>query len=106
MLTFNGKTYAKSNKEFTESLFKPINGMTCNGFYRKVKGGIKMFRPDWTLEAFIVNRPNEKFVVSASVVNGKPRYMFGLCSYAEKWLGLEEIGMQTTFDTVANLTIE
>ena len=104
MLIFNGKAYAKSDKEFTESLFKPINGQTCNGFYRKLKGGIKLFRPDWTLEAFIVDRANEKFAVSASLVNGKPRYMFGLCSYTERWLGLDGMGMQATFDACKAIT--
>lgn len=103
MLIFNGKAYAKSDKEFTESLFKPINGRTCNGFYRKVSDGIKLFRPDWALEAFLVDRQNEKFAVSASIVNGKPRYMFACSSYTEKWLGLNNMGMQATFDAVRNI---
>ena len=106
MLTFNGKTYAKSDKEFTESLFKPVNGMTCNGFYRKVKGGIKLFRQNWVIDAFIVDRQNEKFVVSAGMHNGKTFYMFGLNSNAESWLGLSDKGMADTYSAIASITID
>jgi hypothetical protein len=103
MLIFNGRSYAKNNREFTESLFKPINGRTCNGYYRKVKDGIKLFKPDWTLEAFIVDRQHEKFTVSACVLNGKPRYMFSTCTATEKWLGLDGMGLQAEFDAVKNI---
>lgn len=102
MLIFNGQAYAKSDKEFTESLFRPINGRTCNGFYRKVSDGIKLFRPDWTLDAFIIDRQSEKFVVSAPTVNGKPRHMFACSICTEKWLGPNNMGMLATFDAAKN----
>lgn len=103
MLIFNGKSYAKNDKEFTASLFKPFNGQTCNGYYRKMADGIKLMRQDKTIEAFIVNRSGEKFVVSASDHNGKTRYMYACCSTTEKWLGLSDMGMQDTYNAIRNM---
>lgn len=98
MIEFNGKKYAKNDAEFVGSLFDA--GGTCNGFYKRVKNGIRLFDMKHNLAAFIVDRPSEKFIVTAHMQDGKPRYMFGTGSYTEKWLGIESLGMQATFDAI------
>lgn len=106
MLIFNGKAYAKSDKEFTESLFKPINGQTCNGFYRKVKNGYKLFRQNMVLDAFIVDRPAEGFVVSAGMHNGKTFYMFACSENTASWLGIKNMGMQEEYDACKSIIVK
>lgn len=99
MLNFNGLNYAKNDKELIESLFN--KGGTCNGFYKVVKGGIKLYRViegGKELEAFIKREPYNSFVVTATQTNGKTRYMFSTTSHTEKWLGLVGVGYMDTIN--------
>lgn len=98
MIKFNGKKYAKNDREFTESLFDASG--TCNGFYKRIKNGIQLFDMQRNLAAFIVDRPSEKFVVTAHKVEGRARYMFSTCSLTEKWLGIESMSGQAQFDAI------
>jgi len=89
MLIFNGKKYAKNDREFVESLFDP--SCTCNGYYKRLKRGVQLFNMQHELTAYIVDRgPLERFIVSAGTHDGKARYMYGLSTSAGKWLGIEE----------------
>ena len=98
MLIFNGKKYAKNNDEFISSLF--VAGATCNGFYKRTKNGIRLFDMQNILQGFIVNnKHNERFIVSASVHDGKVHYMFGASEALEKWLGV--FGMSAYAERVA-----
>ena len=92
MIIFNGKKYAKNNDEFLNSLFEA--GGTCNGFYKKLKKGIRIFNMQHELMAFIVNNGyNERFVVSARLTDtNKPRYLFSLTDSDECYLGLDKVG--------------
>jgi len=86
MLIFNGKKYAKNDAEFVGSLFDPSG--TCNGYYKRLKHGVKLYNMQRELTAYIVDRsPLERFIVSAGTHAGKDRYMYGLSSTAEQWLG-------------------
>ena len=101
MLTFACKTYAKNNSEFTDSLF--TSGGTCNGFYKRVRNGIKLYTMQNKLEAFLVdNSHGERFVVTAHTTEQGDRYSFSTCSTTEKWLGIENMGSQAQYDAVTS----
>jgi len=51
MITFNTKQYAANDSEFTDSLFS--TGGTCNGFYKRMKRGYRLFNIQHELIAFI-----------------------------------------------------
>ena len=42
MIILNGKAFAESDSEFTDSLFNPINGHTCTGYDKRLKRQIKL----------------------------------------------------------------
>lgn len=97
MLVFNGMKYAKNDKEFTESLFQ--SGGTCNGFYKKMRNGIRLLDMQGNIRAFIVNNKyNEQFVVSASQTDNGIRYMFSTTTQDEKWLGIDKLGYRDTIE--------
>ena len=99
MIIFNGLNYAKNDKELVASLFN--KGGTCNGFYKVVKGGIKLYRViegDKQLEAFIKREPYNSFVVTATQAKGKTRYMFSTTKQTERWLGLDGVGYMDTIN--------
>lgn len=92
-LVFNGKKY------------RQLNGGAigdCNGFYVTQSNGVRLYKPNKKLEAFIVNnRQQGYFVVTASTTSeGVPRFMFSTCSLTEKWLGIEVVGMADTHEMV------
>ena len=91
MLIFNGKKYARNNDEFTSSLFDA--GGTCNGFYKRIRGGIQLFDMQRQIAAFIVDKPNaRRFVVTAHrTENGRTRYMHATTMSTEKWLGIDAL---------------
>ena len=102
MLIFNGKKYARNDAEFTASLFDASG--TCNGFYKRIKGGVQLFNMQRELTAFIVDRSNlERFVVSAGMANGRARYMFGLSTAAEQWLGIAEHSFAGDRNAISNM---
>ena len=86
MLIFNNKKYAKNDKEFINSVF---SDQTCVGYYKKQRNGTQIFNMQRQLIAYIVaNDKQGYFVVSATIDNNKPLYMFGLSSYTAEFLGL------------------
>jgi hypothetical protein len=93
MLNINNVIFTKNSNEFIETLFKPINGCTAYGTYKRVKGGIKLLDAQGKLFAFVVNNKySEKFIVSASKLeNGKTHYMYGLDSFTERVFGFDKI---------------
>lgn len=86
MLEFNGSTYARTNAEMVESLFK--NGKTCAGFYKRITGGFQLFNLQRELFAFV--DPVRALVVSAYMTASGARYMFSTCSQTEKTLNLPD----------------
>jgi hypothetical protein len=94
MIIINKQAYAKNDAEFTDSLFNPINGKTCAGFYKQVKGGVKLYDAQKQIFAFVVNNKfNEQFFVSARKLdNGKTYYMHSLTDAGIQKLGFTELG--------------
>lgn len=89
MFTFNGKQYAKNDREIVESLFG--SGGTCNGFYKARKGGITLFDIQGHPRVFLVCRPqsNEYFAVSIHKPKDGPlRYMYSTVTTDEVWAGM------------------
>jgi hypothetical protein len=95
MLTFNGKQYAKNDKEFVDTLF--TSGNTANGFYKKGKSGIKLYNMQKELIAFI-KRDSSPFIVNAYTYagDGKDRYMFSTSSTVEIYLSIYDLGYRET----------
>lgn len=89
MLIFNGKKYAKNDKEFVNSLF---TSQTCSGYYKTQRNGsgTTIYNMQKEVIAFIVhNNRQGYFVVSATKhTDGKTYYMFGLSSLDKAFLGL------------------
>ena len=101
MLIFNGRKFAKNDKEFVASLFDA--GGTCQGYYKRVKAGVKLYDHQRALQAFIVdNSHRERFVVSAYKTDKGDRFMFAASSVTEKWLGLEGLTFAGERSAVSN----
>jgi hypothetical protein len=98
MINFNGKKFAENNNEFMGSLFH--TGGTCSGYARKIKRGVKLFNLQNELFAFIVapKRGENAFIVTASIQDGKARYMYSTCSLTEKYLGIDNMGYMDTIN--------
>jgi hypothetical protein len=86
MLILYGKKYAKSGKEFADTLFQS-NG-TANGFYRVLKAGIYFSDMQGNERAFI--RRDGLGPVTVHRHEGKRRYMFSTSTRDEQWLGVPE----------------
>lgn len=82
----------------------------CHGFYeRNGDRGVRLYKTDdkKSLEAYIVSNAQQgHFVVSASMTQEGPRYMFSTCSLTEKWLGIEDMGLMATDDAVRAIRYE
>lgn len=87
MLNINGKIFVK---DITETLFQPINGKTADGEYKVYKGGIRLYKPNGELFAFIATHGSAPFIVSAYMHNGKPRYMLALSTLDEIYFGFDK----------------
>lgn len=106
MILFNGRKFARTESQFTESLFQ--SGGTCLGYYREVKGGIKLLDHNKDLFAFIVNKPFETFIVSATQKKGeRARYMFSTSTDTDRILGIDKLKysevIKTCKDTIKSL---
>lgn len=83
------------------------NRQGFHGLYKRAPNGVNLYRPSGDLEAFIVtNRHNERFVVSAYMHEGSPRYMFGAANSTEKWLGIADVGMLETDRLIREMTFK
>jgi hypothetical protein len=90
MLVFNGKEFAKNDKEFINSLFSYGGKGTCSGYYKKTKRGVYLYNMRKELFAFM--KADSKFtgIVTAYKHNdGKIYYMNALASDVERFLGLD-----------------
>lgn len=94
MLNINGLKFAKNKAEFLDSLFAP--GGSAVGTYRKLKGGIQLFKATGELFAFIVaNKYGEYFFVSATMKEGRAWYNLGLSSKDHEFLRLAGLSYST-----------
>ena len=93
LITFpNGSCYVRSNREFVNSLFTPINGQTASGMYKILSNGIRFYKPNGEPFLFLVaNKHSDRFFVSCSrQPDGQIRYQYSTSSIDEKTLGLPE----------------
>lgn len=98
ILTFNGN-YFVVQKEFTNTLFNPLNGKTASGFYKITKDKILFHKADGELFAAFVKNAKFTGIVSATKQNGKIWYMQALCSYdANKYFGITEWKLEKAFE--------
>lgn len=75
-----------------------------HGFYAVRKNGVALYKRDGALEAFLVNNPRQGyFAVTASVANGRARYMFSTCTSTEAWLQIRGMGLQAVQDAIQNM---
>lgn len=87
MITISGKKYARTDAEFTASLFNP--GGTCSGFYKPRKNGVLLMDMQKEPFAFVVNNKyKEVFFVSARAEGNKIRYFHSTTSADEATLGI------------------
>jgi hypothetical protein len=69
--------------------------------------GFHLYKPSGQLEAYIVNNPQQgRFVVTASITRGVPRYMFSTCSLTEEWLNMTGMGLLLVDELVAKIRFE
>ena len=97
-----GKLAFGTRAELLDSLFKPVEGKTLDGIYKKRKHGIALNRGDGSPWMFLVaNRWGERFFVSAHrLENGKTWYSNSLKKLDEAAIGLGFAeGMQCASDT-------
>ena len=88
MLIINGKKYAKNKKEFAESLF---SNLTCSGFYKVVKNGVRLSDHQNSAFAFIFdNGRSDRGIVSCRKDGNRYRYMFSTMTTDEIKLGYEK----------------
>ena len=93
MITFNGKRYVKNASALVDTLF--TGGGTASGIYKQTPRGTKLYKPNGELFAYVVHNDKQGyFVVTASLAEGKPHYMHGLCSIDAHYLGIGNIGLQ------------
>lgn len=83
--------FVKSAKELVDTLFTPPR--TASGTYKLRSNGILFFKPTGEPFAFLVaNRHNERFFVTCSrQEDGKLRYMHGLSTSDEQYLGIADL---------------
>lgn len=94
-MVFNGLTFVhlNSRKEGVQT--------HAHGYYRMNAKGVHLYKRDGALDAYIVNNPRQgRFVVTASIHDGAPRYMFSTCSLTESWLQIENMGLGATEDAI------
>lgn len=92
MLTLGEYTYVKNDKEAMETLFKPINGKTFSGYYKKLKGRVLFSNIQGEIFAALVKVANEPalFVNAGKINSGKVFYQYALGQHNYKRLGLQE----------------
>jgi hypothetical protein len=88
MLDINGKIFVK---DITETLFNPINGKTADGEYKIYKNGIRLYKHNGELFAYIATHDWKPFIVSCAMQGKKPRYQFALSSLDEMYFGFDTL---------------
>ncbi len=92
MITVNGISFAQNDKEMIDSLFKPVNGRTCQGYAKRLKDKIVFFDLQRKEIATLVRNPHGVFLVNSHVVNGKRFYQYSLGEYNKPIFGLQNLG--------------
>ena len=91
MLIINGLKYAKTDKEFTESLFQSDG--TCSGFYKfsEAKGQIRLYDQHKKIFSLLIcNWKQGIFAVSATInEDGKEYYFYGITDKTKIKLGMD-----------------
>ena len=84
-----GKLLFGTKAELIDSLFKPVEGRTLDGVYKRRKYGIALNRANGEPWMFLVaNQWGERFIVSACRLgNGKTWYSHGLTTNDEEAIG-------------------
>ena len=91
MITFNGFKFAKTEKEFSASLFD--TGSTCFGFYRGRKNGIILMDHQKNVVAFIAFDGSISFLVTAwKNEKGQISCMYSATDETEKMFNLRGKG--------------
>ena len=105
MLTIVGKTYAKTNNEFVESLFSQ---KTCNGFYKIMFDGVLLSDMQNKPKIFIKigHNAHNPFAVSASNNSGRMHYMHGLCDLDAAWTGLDVLSHKAKIDAYNAIQVQ
>lgn len=88
----------------TETLFKPINGRTASGTFKKLKNQVRFFDLSGKLFAALVkNRHDEILLVSATDKEKGILYSFALTTPDEKRLGFSGLSYIQETELVENL---
>ena len=105
-ILFNGLVFVKSKKDLINTLFNPIQGKTAHGLYEKTSSGYKLYKPDGSLEAFIVdNNKQGRFIVSAYYDGTAERFMFGTATLTEEWLGIADLSCSEVYERIEGITV-
>jgi len=93
MIQIGQKQFGKGAESVVDSLLKPVNGKAVNGYYKRMKRGIRFFMPNGELFAYLcANDPNHCFFVNAFIFEGKKYYQFSTGSTQEAQLGITDMG--------------
>lgn len=87
MLIINNLAFAKNDKEFTNALFKPINGKTCFGFYKVLKHRVLLMDMHKNIFAAIYKNG---IVNAIRMDDGKIFHQYGLSDNIMQKLGVPE----------------
>jgi len=92
MITINGRKFAENKDEQVGSLFAP--GGTVDGTAKRKGNVIHLYHLDGTLFAAIGRNGHGEFFVSCSKRdNGQTWYQYTLTGSAEKFFGVERMGL-------------
>lgn len=98
IITFNGN-YFVHQKDFTDTLFNPLNGQTASGFYKTTKDKILFHKANGELFAAFVKNSKFTGIVSACKQNNKIWYMQALNYHdAEKYFGISDWKLEKAFE--------
>ena len=98
-----------SKRDFTETLFSPINGKTANGYFTIHKSakhgtrGVKLHRGNDTPFAIIVSNGRYGEVKSVSIQDGKEWTMNALTANDAIELGFRDLGYVREIDACIEL---
>lgn len=91
MLTFNGKKFARNDKEFIDSLFESDG--TCVGYYKRTKNGVTLY--DMQRNKIGVVTKHKVLASATRLDNGKYWYSYatipqiGEYSYSQQMTDIE-----------------
>jgi hypothetical protein len=88
----------------TKTLFRPINGRTASGTFKKLKNQVRFFDLSGNLFASLVkNKHGETLLVSSTNTEQGVFYSFALCTDDEERLGISKLSYSEETELVKNL---